>query len=101
MITWVVKIDLGVRPQGLTRLQCYTGGHDLFSQRHAGPDVPSLLLPASASSLCRLGQPRGPAAAAGAWRPRPLPQLGLGGPGAARRLAYHLSRPARAWRQPM
>ena len=41
------------------------------------------------------------AAAAGARRPRPLPQLGLGGRGAAPRLAHHRARPARPRRQPV
>ena len=47
-------------------------------ERHAGPDVPALLLAAPAPALRRLGQSRRAAAAAGAWRARPLPQLGLG-----------------------
>ena len=71
------------------------------SERHAGPDVPALFFPTPAPSLCRLGQSRRAAAAAGAWRARPLPQLGLGGAGAAQGLAHHLPRPARPRRQPM
>src|SRR6266508_6999558 len=67
----------------------------------ARPDLAQLLLPAAAPALRGLGQPDQAAPAAAARRPRPLPQLGLDGGGAARRLAYHRPRPARPWRQPV
>ena len=57
-------------------------------ERYAGADVPALFFPTPAPALCRLGQSRRAAAAAGPWRPRSLPQLGLGGPGAAQGLAH-------------
>ena len=47
------------------------------------PDLAHLFFAAPAAPLCRLGQPRRAAAAARSRRTRPLPQLGLGRPGAA------------------
>ena len=49
-------------------------------QSRARPHLAHLLLAAAAAALRRLGQRRRAAAAAGAWRPRSLPQLGLGAP---------------------
>ena len=60
---------------GFSRRQ--TGRND--RSRQLRPDLADLFLPAAAAALRRLGQRRGAAAAAGAWRARPLPQLGLGG----------------------
>ena len=47
------------------------------------------------------GNPDRAAAAAGARRARPLPQLGLGGGRSCARLAHHRPRPARPRRQPV
>src|SRR3984893_1835613 len=65
------------------------------------PYLADLFLAAAAAALRRLGQPGGAALAVGAWRPRPLPQLGLARRRAAPRLACPGARSARAWRQPM
>src|ERR1700730_2050806 len=65
------------------------------------PYLADLFLAAATAALRRLGQPGGAALAVGAWRPRPLPPLGLARGRAAPRLACPGARSARAWRQPM
>src|SRR6202022_3541650 len=65
------------------------------------PNLSDLFLAAAAAALRRLGQSRSAALAVGAWRARPLPQLGLARRRAAPRLACPGARSARAWRQPM
>ena len=68
--------------QGKSETRGFLGYSRMTSK--LGTHFARLLLAAAAAALCRLGQSDRAAAAAGARRPRPLPQLGLGRRGAAR-----------------
>src|ERR1035441_9142720 len=64
--------------------------------RSAVSSLASLLLFATPeTALRRLGQSRQAAAGVGAWRPRPLPQLGLGRARSAPALPHYRARPSR------
>src|SRR5688500_9062075 len=75
----------------------YEATHD---RRDPRPDIAYALLAAPAPALRGLGQSGRAPAPARPRRPRPLPQLGLDGGGAARRVARDRARPARPRRQP-
>src|SRR6266851_3773504 len=72
--------------------------HGGYCHRYNWAHVELLLFPAAQASLRRLGQ-RGQADGdPGAWRPRPLPQLGLGRARVAPPLPSDRPRPSRSWR---
>ena len=84
----------------------YVPGLVLYSRRPMTEDTPGPTSHTYFSQRLRLhyvdwGNRDKPPAADDPRRARPLPQLGLDGGGAARRLARHRAGPARAWRQPV